>query len=116
MTLGHGTVAVMLCPSDCWPAESVVIGTETLVFLRGFRVGLCTGRFGEVRQFDPVCCQQRLPGGRHRQFGPEPQDVALAQMVSLIVAGKHELVLSIAECVVGIGCSEIPAAWVAFRP
>lgn len=41
MTLGHGVVHVMLCPGEYQAPESAVIGTETLEFLRGFRVDRC---------------------------------------------------------------------------
>jgi len=41
MTLGHGPANVMLCPGEYQPAESAVIGTETLEFLRHYRVDRC---------------------------------------------------------------------------
>jgi DeoR/GlpR family transcriptional regulator of sugar metabolism len=41
MTLGHGSGHVILCPGEYQPAESAVIGTETLEFLRGYRVDRC---------------------------------------------------------------------------
>lgn len=41
MTLGHGAANVMLCPGEYQPAESAVIGTETLEFLRSYRVDRC---------------------------------------------------------------------------
>ncbi|GGH31316.1 transcriptional regulator, DeoR family [Cribrihabitans marinus] len=41
MTLGHGTAEVLLCPGAYLPAESAVIGTETLEFLERFHVDHC---------------------------------------------------------------------------
>ena len=41
MTLGHAEADVMLCPGEYQPEESAVTGTETLEFLRGFRVDRC---------------------------------------------------------------------------
>ena len=41
MTLGHGAVSVMLCPGEYQHEESAVIGTETLEFLRNYRVDRC---------------------------------------------------------------------------
>jgi len=41
MTLGHGVANVMLCPGEYQSAEGAVIGTETLEFLRNFRVDRC---------------------------------------------------------------------------
>lgn len=41
MTLGHGVAHVMLCPGEYQAQESAVIGTETLEFIRGFRVDRC---------------------------------------------------------------------------
>ncbi|MCK0149473.1 DeoR/GlpR family DNA-binding transcription regulator [Marivita sp. S6314] len=38
MTLGHGVCDVLLCPGQYLPAESAVIGTETLEFLSRFYV------------------------------------------------------------------------------
>ncbi|MDU8910465.1 DeoR/GlpR family DNA-binding transcription regulator [Aestuariicoccus sp. MJ-SS9] len=41
MTLGHGAAQVILCPGEYLPAESAVVGTETLEFLSGFNVDRC---------------------------------------------------------------------------
>ena len=41
MTLGHGASQVLLCPGEYLPAESAVIGTETLEFLARFNVDRC---------------------------------------------------------------------------
>lgn len=41
MTLGHGPADVILCPGDYQAAESAVIGTETLEFLRHYRADRC---------------------------------------------------------------------------
>lgn len=41
MTLGHGAAEVMLCPGEYQPKESAVIGTETVEFIRNFRVDRC---------------------------------------------------------------------------
>ncbi|SHH30547.1 DeoR/GlpR family DNA-binding transcription regulator [Marivita hallyeonensis] len=41
MTLGHGAADVMLCPGEYQSAESAVIGTETLEFLRNYHVDRC---------------------------------------------------------------------------
>lgn len=38
MTLGHGAANVLLCPGQYLPAESAVVGTETIEFLRRFHV------------------------------------------------------------------------------
>ncbi|MBT8418277.1 MAG: DeoR/GlpR family DNA-binding transcription regulator [Silicimonas sp.] len=38
MTLGHGATEVLLCPGEYLPAESAVVGTETLEFLNRFHV------------------------------------------------------------------------------
>jgi DeoR/GlpR family transcriptional regulator of sugar metabolism len=38
MTLGHGTQEVLLCPGEYLPAESAVVGTETLEFLARYNV------------------------------------------------------------------------------
>lgn len=51
MTIGHGAPEVILCPGEYLPAESAVIGTETLEFLARFNVDRCmigaTGLNGE---------------------------------------------------------------------
>lgn len=41
MTLGHGSAEVLLCPGQYLPAESAVVGTETLEFLDRFQVDHC---------------------------------------------------------------------------
>lgn len=41
MTLGHGAARVMLCPGEYQPAESAVIGTEAIDFIRNYRVDRC---------------------------------------------------------------------------
>ena len=41
MTIGHGVPDVVLCPGEYLPAESAVIGTETLEFLSRFNVDRC---------------------------------------------------------------------------
>ena len=41
MTIGHGVPEVILCPGEYLPAESAVIGTETLEFLGRFNVDRC---------------------------------------------------------------------------
>lgn len=41
MTLGHGTPDVLLCPGQYLPAESALVGTETIEFLRRFHVDHC---------------------------------------------------------------------------
>ncbi|MGY3670853.1 DeoR/GlpR family DNA-binding transcription regulator (plasmid) [Marinovum sp. KMM 9989] len=41
MTIGHGAPDVVLCPGEYLPAESAVIGTETLEFLSRFNVDRC---------------------------------------------------------------------------
>ena len=41
MTLGHGASEVLLCPGEYMPAESAVVGTETLEFLNRFHVDRC---------------------------------------------------------------------------
>lgn len=41
MTLGDGVAEVLLCPGEYLPAESAVVGTETLEFLRRFHVDHC---------------------------------------------------------------------------
>lgn len=41
MTLGHGAANVMLCPGEYQPAESAIVGTETLEFLRNYQVDRC---------------------------------------------------------------------------
>lgn len=41
MTLGQGAADVMLCPGEYQGNENAVVGTETLEFLRGFRVDRC---------------------------------------------------------------------------
>lgn len=41
MTLGHGAQEVLMCPGEYLPAESAVIGTETLEFLGRFNVDRC---------------------------------------------------------------------------
>jgi DeoR/GlpR family transcriptional regulator of sugar metabolism len=63
MTLGHGAAEVLLCPGEYMPAESAVVGTETLEFLSRFHVDLCLvgasgltaeGPFETVRGFAAV--------------------------------------------------------------
>jgi DeoR/GlpR family transcriptional regulator of sugar metabolism len=63
MTLGHGAAEVLLCPGEYLPAESAVVGTETLEFLSRFHVDLCLvgasglsaeGPFETVRGFAAV--------------------------------------------------------------
>ncbi|WP_323770666.1 DeoR/GlpR family DNA-binding transcription regulator [Antarctobacter sp.] len=41
MTLGHGAPEVLLCPGEYLPAESALVGAETLEFLRRFHVDHC---------------------------------------------------------------------------
>ncbi|ASP19262.1 glycerol-3-phosphate regulon repressor [Antarctobacter heliothermus] len=41
MTLGHGAAEVLLCPGEYMAAESALVGTETLEFLRRFHVDHC---------------------------------------------------------------------------
>lgn len=41
MTLGHGAPEVLLCPGEYLPAESAVVGAETLEFLSRFNVDRC---------------------------------------------------------------------------
>lgn len=41
MTIGHGAPEVILCPGEYLPAESAVIGTETLEFLARYNVDRC---------------------------------------------------------------------------
>lgn len=41
MAIGHGVPQVILCPGEYLPAESAVIGTETLEFLGRFNVDRC---------------------------------------------------------------------------
>jgi len=41
MTIGHGGSEVLLCPGEYQPAESAVVGTETLEFLSRFSVDRC---------------------------------------------------------------------------
>lgn len=41
MTLGSRSADVMLCPGEYQSDENAVVGTETLEFLRGFRVDRC---------------------------------------------------------------------------
>lgn len=41
MTIGHGVSQVLLCPGEYLPAESAVVGTETLEFLDRFQVDHC---------------------------------------------------------------------------
>lgn len=41
MTLGDGAADVILCPGEYLPAESAVVGTETLEFLARFNVDRC---------------------------------------------------------------------------
>ncbi|MFZ7089979.1 DeoR/GlpR family DNA-binding transcription regulator [Primorskyibacter sp. 2E233] len=41
MTLGHGAAEVILCPGEYLPAESAVVGTDTLEFLARFSVDRC---------------------------------------------------------------------------
>lgn len=41
MTIGHGAPEVLLCPGEYLPAESAVVGTETLEFLNRFHVDRC---------------------------------------------------------------------------
>lgn len=41
MTLGHGAAEVLLCPGEYLPAESAVVGTETVEFLSRFHVDRC---------------------------------------------------------------------------
>ena len=41
MTLGQGAAEVILCPGEYLPAESAVVGTETLEFLERFHVDIC---------------------------------------------------------------------------
>ncbi|WP_259650533.1 DeoR/GlpR family DNA-binding transcription regulator [Roseobacter sp. OBYS 0001] len=41
MTLGSRSADVMLCPGEYQGDENAVVGTETLEFLRGFRVDRC---------------------------------------------------------------------------
>lgn len=41
MTIGHGAQDVLLCPGEYLPAESAVVGTETVEFLSRFHVDRC---------------------------------------------------------------------------
>lgn len=41
MTIGHGAPEVLLCPGEYLPAESAVVGTETVEFLDRFHVDRC---------------------------------------------------------------------------
>ncbi|WGW05833.1 DeoR/GlpR family DNA-binding transcription regulator [Tropicibacter oceani] len=41
MTLGHGAAQVILCPGEYLPAESAVVGADTLEFLGRFSVDRC---------------------------------------------------------------------------
>lgn len=41
MTLGHGAASVILCPGEYQVSENAVVGTETLEFLRNYRVDRC---------------------------------------------------------------------------
>ena len=41
MTLGHGAAEVILCPGEYLPAESAVVGDDTLEFLARFSVDRC---------------------------------------------------------------------------
>lgn len=41
MTLGHGAAEVLLCPGQYLPAESAVVGTETIEYLERFHVDRC---------------------------------------------------------------------------
>lgn len=41
MTLGHGAQDVIMCPGEYLPAESAVVGTDTLEFLGRFHVDRC---------------------------------------------------------------------------
>ncbi len=41
MTIGHGAPEVLLCPGEYLPAESALVGTETLEFLNRFHVDRC---------------------------------------------------------------------------
>lgn len=41
MTLGHGAIEVLLCPGEYVPAESAVVGTETIEFLQKMHVDRC---------------------------------------------------------------------------
>lgn len=41
MTLGHGVPQVILCPGEYLPAESAVVGTDTVEFLSRFNVDRC---------------------------------------------------------------------------
>lgn len=76
MTLGHCAPNVLLCPGEYLPAESAVVGTETLEFLNRFQVdhcmigasGLCPEGPSEVlRSFAPVK-RAMLERAKHRHL------------------------------------------------
>ncbi|MGV6849471.1 MAG: DeoR/GlpR family DNA-binding transcription regulator [Marinibacterium sp.] len=76
MTIGHGAPEVIVCPGEYLPAESALIGTETIEFLTRFSVDRCMigasgltpeGPSETVRGFAAVK-RAMLPRAEHRHL------------------------------------------------